>query len=164
MDLNNCTREIIGRWGKYCSMSCRTQGQYKGRSFSCFTCGRHIYKSPQGIKRSKSGNYFCSKKCQTVWRNKVVFIGENHPNWKHGESAYRRILSATNNEKVCTLCRISDERVIIVHHIDKNRNNNNITNLVWLCNNCHYLVHHYANEKKRLSELLKNSLVDVVQQ
>jgi len=42
---------------------------------------------------------------------------------------------------------------LIVHHIDKNRNNNGIENLIWLCQNCHYLVHHYTDDRKRLSEL-----------
>ena len=52
-------------------------------------------RSPLAIKKSKSGKYFCTKKCQTIWRNKILYTGENHSNWKDGESAYRRILETS---------------------------------------------------------------------
>ena len=146
-------------WGKYCSISCRTKSQFKGKYLNCFICSKEIYRSPKDLKNSNSGKFFCSKSCQTVWRNKVLFVGKNHSNWKHGISAYRRILKATEKEQICTLCRTGDIRVLIVHHKDKNRKNNTIDNLVWLCHNCHYLVHHFDNEQVRF-----NNMVAVVQQ
>ncbi len=142
-------------WGKYCSIACRTKGQLKGIIFLCFICNKNVYRTKMDIKKSKSGNYFCSKRCQTIWRNTILYTGENHSNWKHGKSAYRRILEATGIEKICVMCKISDKRIIIVHHIDKNRKNNNLTNLTWLCNNCHYLVHHYGEEQIKLNLILK---------
>ena len=142
-------------WGKYCSVACRHKGQLKGEYVDCFTCGKSVYKSPFNLTKSKSGKHFCSKRCQSIWRNEVLFIGDKHSNWKHGKSAYRRILKSSGKEQICLLCRMIDKRVLIVHHCDKNRNNNAITNLVWLCNNCHYLVHHYINEKNKLSVLLE---------
>jgi hypothetical protein len=141
-------------WGKFCSITCRNNGQLRGKIISCFICNKKVYKANADIKKSKSGNFFCSKRCQTIWRNSIVFVGEKHANWISGESAYRRILEAVRPEKICLMCKISDERVIIVHHIDKNRRNNNVSNLTWLCNNCHYLVHHYTKEKEKLNKLL----------
>lgn len=153
----NCKKELYVKpthlkkgWGKYCSITCRTKGQLRGKYFACSICTKKIYRAPLAIKKSKSGKYFCSKTCQTVWRNTILFIGENHSNWRHGESAYRRILTAEGIEKKCVLCKIDDERIIIVHHLDKNRLNNKVVNLIWLCNNCHYLVHHYTEEQKKL--------------
>lgn len=32
--------------------------------------------------------------------------------------------------------------ILGVHHKDKNRNNNNISNLIVLCPNCHSIEHH----------------------
>lgn len=142
-------------WGKYCSIDCRNKGQLRGEKVCCSICKKEVYRSPLAIKRSRSGKYFCSKICQTVWRNKIIFIGENHANWKNGESAYRRILKASGRLEICTLCETSDKRVLMVHHFDKNRKNNKITNLIWLCNNCHYLVHHYNDEAIKLRELIK---------
>ena len=63
------------------------------------------------LRKSKSGNFFCSKSCQTVWRNKYLFSGENHANWLHGESAYRDILKRANKEQICILCRTNDLRI-----------------------------------------------------
>lgn len=142
-------------WGIYCSISCRTKGQLQGKTFPCYVCSKEVYRSPLDIKKSKSGKYFCNKTCQTIWRNKILFIGENYLNWKNGKSAYRSILEAEGIKKQCTICYIEDERVIIVHHIDKDRTNNNVTNLIWLCNNCHYLVHHYKEEQKKLYSIIK---------
>jgi 5-methylcytosine-specific restriction endonuclease McrA len=41
----------------------------------------------------------------------------------------------------CKGCGISDNRVLIVHHKDGNRKNNNTDNLEWLCCNCHAISH-----------------------
>lgn len=113
------------------------------------------------LVRSKSKKFFCSKTCQTIWRNKIVFIGENHANWKFGESAYRRILAADGKDRICKLCATDDKRILIVHHQDKNRRNNKIENLAWLCHNCHYLVHHFEGTKDKLRKIDDNMVVVV---
>lgn len=139
-------------WGKYCSARCRGGAQFKGKNVKCFICGKEVYRSPKGLVRSKSGKYFCSKSCQTLWRNNT-FKEENHANWVNGESAYRNILARSDKISICHLCGISDKRVLSAHHIDHQRTNNRIENLTWLCFNCHYLVHHYRDidEKVRKS-------------
>ena len=43
--------------------------------------------------------------------------------------------------EMCGICKISDKRVLVVHHVDSNRKNNTFKNLMWLCRNCHCLVH-----------------------
>jgi predicted HNH restriction endonuclease len=40
--------------------------------------------------------------------------------------------------------------VLAVHHVDQNRTNNKVTNLAWLCHNCHHLVHRYPIERKKV--------------
>lgn len=137
-------------WGKYCSRNCVFESQKKGKIVLCFICKKRVYKAPKELTRSKSGKFFCTKVCQTIWRNKIVFIGENHANWKYGESAYRRIVKGAKIERICVLCHSKDERVLAVHHKDKNRRNNKIENLTWLCHNCHYLVHHYEEARIKL--------------
>jgi 5-methylcytosine-specific restriction endonuclease McrA len=44
---------------------------------------------------------------------------------------------------ICGCCGIKDERILLIHHRDCDRKNNNISNLVWLCWNCHFLVHNF---------------------
>lgn len=128
-------------WGKYCSIKCRSKAQYLGKSVYCSTCNKKIYRSPKLIERSKSGKYFCSKSCQTIWRNNE-YIGEKNSNWKNGQRAYRNILIRSGRKQICVLCGVVDERVIIAHHVDHKRSNNTLDNLIWLCLNCHFLVHH----------------------
>jgi hypothetical protein len=56
--------------------------------------------------------------------------------------------------RVCKLCGIKDLRILAAHHIDRNTENNKVDNLIWLCHNCHYLIHHDVNEEKKLMEVL----------
>ncbi len=128
-------------WGKYCSIICRSLSQRKGKFIECFVCKRETYKSPKELIRSKSKKWFCSKSCQTIWRNSY-YIGERHGNWKSGEKSYRDRLLRTKIKQMCLFCKLDDKRILAVHHLDRNRQNNKLENLVWLCHNCHYLIHH----------------------
>lgn len=136
-------------WGKYCSPVCQYQGRKTGRTVPCYICGKKTYKPKQKLTRSKSGKYFCSKSCQTRWRNSV-FVGPKHANWKDGKNTYRTILNRMGIPKICRRCATADSRILAGHHIDRNPRNNSPKNLAWLCHNCHFLVHHYKVEKERL--------------
>lgn len=133
-------------YGKYCSRNCHHESQRNGQVFACFICNKETYRSIKYQKRSKSGKFFCSKSCQTVWRNSIEYVGNKHPNWKDGVNVYRDILKRTKLDQFCAKCLGTDVRILAVHHKDKNRQNNNASNLTWLCHNCHFLVHHYKNE------------------
>ncbi len=132
-------------WGKTCSIKCRNEILRTGKLVQCFSCQKEIYKDRSTILRSESNNFFCNKSCQTIWRNKL-YTKEKHANWTTGISSYRNILKRENRSLVCVKCFTADSRILAVHHRDKNRNNNNVDNLTWLCHNCHYLVHHYEAE------------------
>lgn len=136
---------IIKGWGKFCSRDCQRIGQFKGTEIKCYTCEKSVYRSQAELRKSKSGKFFCGKSCQTIWRNSIVFVGMNHPNWKSGDNqAYRSKLIRSDAKKVCQRCGHSDKRVLVVHHIDRSHQNNSIDNLTWLCANCHYLVHNHS--------------------
>jgi len=128
-------------WGKYCSKKCQNQSQMIGEYVECSNCNKEIYRSPKELRVSKSRNFFCNKSCQATWKNKNILYGENHKNWKNGENAYRNIMKRSKKKAICTHCNTTDFRVLVVHHIDKNRQSNHIDNLQWLCHNCHHLVH-----------------------
>ena len=141
-------------FGKYCSRKCSHESARNGMVVKCFVCKKDIYKSKKAIDGSKSKKYFCDKSCQTTWRNSMVFIGKNHSNWKDGKTTYRSVLIKSKGEKKCTLCNNNDTRLLAAHHLDKNRMNNDISNLIWLCHNCHFLVHHYIKEKGALVKII----------
>lgn len=132
-------------WGKYCSKLCQNKAQKTGLDVSCTTCGKSFYRNALEIVRSKSGKYFCCKSCQTIWRNEQ-YSGELHSNWSGGKASYRAKLLRSELKQQCSKCGTLDRRVLAVHHRDKNRWNNSLFNLMWLCHNCHYLVHHDKRE------------------
>ena len=130
-------------YGKYCSRDCQYIGRRKGKYVTCDICNKEIWKTPKALKSSKSGKFFCGRSCQTKWRNKI-FSGDKHPNWQGGEHRqYRSFMLQGHKKQICKLCGLKDKRVLVVHHLNSNRKNNDLDNLIWLCCNCHYLVHHY---------------------
>ncbi|MFH1508696.1 MAG: HNH endonuclease [bacterium] len=71
--------------------------------------------------------------------------GENHPQWKYGKYYYLPLMKR-KKKMICMKCNEKNKKVLVVHHIDRNRKNNELENLIWLCRNCHYLVHQYKEK------------------
>lgn len=134
-------------YGKYCSIKCRGESQKKGKYVNCDICGEKVWKMPKDLKSSKSGKFFCSKSCQTKWRNKY-YSGDKHRLWQGGVYVYRDVMIKSNIDQICKKCGIDDLRVLVVHHKDRNRKNNHLNNLVWLCRNCHSLIHNHDEKIK----------------
>jgi hypothetical protein len=128
-------------WGKYCSKECQAKAQIRGRWVECNYCGKRIWRTPKDFKRSKTKKFFCSVSCHCSWENKNIRCGENAPNWIAGQTVYRRLLRRYDKVEKCNKCGIDDKRILVVHHRDSNRRNNDVENLEWLCRNCHYLAH-----------------------
>ena len=129
--------------GRFCSITCKGLAHRNGKEYSCARCSKVVYRTKYRLTKSKSGKLFCSKSCQTKWRNEE-FVGPKHANWLHGRASYQSVLTRNKIIPICSLCKTIDKRVLAVHHIDRNRLNNSLTNLTWLCHNCHFLVHHYG--------------------
>ena len=138
---------------KYCSSICMRLGSRTGKIVNCHSCGKEVYKTKKALRVSKSKTYFCTKSCQTKWRNSV-FIGPKHANFKDGKHSYRSVMLRNKIPKICNVCKTEDKRILAVHHIDHNRKNNSLSNLAWLCHNCHFLVHHDKEVEKKFMEAL----------
>lgn len=143
-------RHLKRGWGKFCSQLCQFAAQRTGSNYICRTCGKEVYRTPKESEHSRSGNFFCNKICHAVWKNGHSLAGENHVGWKHGEHAYRNIMKRAKIDPICRDCKISNFRVLLVHHKDRNRKNNKLENLVWLCHNCHFLEHYDDKRKKNM--------------
>lgn len=49
--------------------------------------------------------------------------------------------------KKCPICGWNEyPEAFVIHHIDHNRHNNDLSNLIVLCRNCHFLVHRGLKE------------------
>ncbi|MBI4250182.1 HNH endonuclease [Candidatus Uhrbacteria bacterium] len=148
VECQRCTAEFYIKpshqrlgYGKFCTRKCADESKKSGKYVFCEICSKKTWKTPKDFKKSKSGLFFCTKSCQTKWRN-AVYSGKNHPLWVDGGSTYRNVLLKSGVKQKCRICKSTDRRILIVHHIDKNRKNNRTENLAWLCHNCHFLVHH----------------------
>lgn len=73
--------------------------------------------------------------------------GEKHPNWQGGKSFEPygieffdiRELALERDNFRCVNC--GAKRILCVHHIDKNKLNNDVENLITLCRSCHMKLH-----------------------
>lgn len=112
----------------------------------CPVCGKTFKK----LKSKLTRDNYCSKECSAAGRNKyTINIVDS--------TAYRRNAFLTYEHK-CSVCGWDkDERVLEVHHLDENRSNNNISNLIILCPTCHKFLtlHLYTYEELKTLNLNK---------
>ncbi len=155
-----CLKEFYGKpyflkigQAKYCSQKCMRLASRTGKVVTCHSCGKEVYKTKKALRVSKSKTYFCTKSCQTKWRNSV-FVGPKHANWIDGRNSYKSVMLRNKVPKICKLCKNKDSRVLAVHHLDHDRKNSNLSNLIWLCHNCHFLAHHDKETIKYMETLV----------
>jgi 5-methylcytosine-specific restriction endonuclease McrA len=67
-------------------------------------------------------------------------VGEDNPMYLNGIAMYRR-----HKKSECNRC--GSTKLLLVHHIDENRTNNDPTNLETLCRKCHQ--NHHGIEERR---------------
>lgn len=135
--------------GKYCSLICvgknkTSHSAVKNRqpNSECAYCFKQFYRSPSK-RKTKSGLVFCCRKHKDL-AQKLNGRKEIHPShYGTGTGLYnyrKRALEFYGS--VCDSCGYSKyEKLLEVHHIDKDRNNNKLTNLRVLCIRCHLEQH-----------------------
>jgi hypothetical protein len=163
----------------YCSKRCRYFAEYE--ECVCKTCG----KTYQRNKLSKKSAQYCSVAC--IQRYPCLFCGkiivgrvafQSHKNRKAiqycskqcaaiatstltGDLNYVvRGFAATilrNGKLACERCGFDDPDGLIVHHRDRDRENNEGSNLETLCGTCHILEHGRGSRKKAIS--VRNALL-----
>lgn len=114
---------------KYCSRTCYYKGRI-GKGLTEYECN-HCHKK---FNDSKSKNRkFCSRACVNKSEKET---------WKPTFTTIRKKLESRGKITQCQQCGYSEyPQILGVHHIDKNRNNNELSNLIVLCPICHSLAH-----------------------
>jgi hypothetical protein len=88
-------------------------------------------------KHSKEGTT-CSYSCS----NTFFRSGKNNPNWK--DNTYRTTCFE-HHKKECVIC--GENKIVAVHHMNEDRNDNRPENLIPLCPTHHQYVHsRFKNE------------------
>lgn len=89
-----------------------------------------------------------SKKAKIRHKNNpTIQVGKNNPNWKGGKRSYiertarNSIIKNGRSLKFCQKCKQKIKGLYNIHHKDRNRHNNNSSNLTVCCVNCHSKIH-----------------------
>lgn len=102
----------------------------KYQEVECAYCHKKFKRLKSELAKSKSGYVYCSHECGNKHKNLLRYNSEDG-------TEYRRN-AFLNYPHKCAACGYdADERVLEVHHIDENRKNNKIENLIILCPICH---------------------------
>jgi len=117
----------------------RPRYKYEKILKSCPVC-QNEFETQMGHEREKTT---CSHSCS----NTYFRSGEDNPNYKNGFSSRYRETAFASKLPECERCNWNIEKgVLEVHHIDRDRSNNDISNLEVLCPNCHDLEHYNSSD------------------
>jgi len=129
----------------------------------------HKHSDEQRMKiglKSKGNKYRLGKRHTDESKNKISkalegkYIREKSSNWQGGKSFeeygldFNRILRIKIRKRdnyTCQECNYTEKRLgykLSVHHIDYNKKNNKLNNLIGLCRNCHGQTNFKRNDWK----------------
>ena len=141
----NQKKSIRTGWKVYCSKRCRYLRAKTGKLTPCANCGQRIWV----IKSKQRQRNFCTKRCVAIAVNGSR-RGKNHPNYIHGRTVDYRSQAFERYGGRCAYCGYDRHlKLIEVHHIDGNRANWDLSNLIVLC------TWHHAAVTRRLA-VIKN--------
>jgi len=135
---------------RFCSLVCANKWQSKNPyrrpetivrlEKDCIWCGLTMKLSPSRAKRKK----FCSSNCHNEWRSFRMSLSRN-PNWRNGASKEKypqsyyviRNLALQRDDSLCQNPKCNQETdTINVHHINYDKQNCELSNLITLCASC----------------------------
>ena len=122
---------------KHCSKECRLK-QFRV-DIQCSYCN-NIYTTTKGkLKKSKANNHFCSNECKYKAASDSKHRYNTGPNPAAlTENTYRQRLLKEVKDPERVRCGYSEHvKLLDVDHIDSNRQNNELSNLQFLCVMCH---------------------------
>lgn len=127
--------------------------------YECAHCGKEIYRRPSEVAKNISGKFYCSRECGNIAKNQ---FREESGEWLNSHSSYRKRAFQEYPHK-CLVCGWNeDERILEVHHIDENREHNEIENLCILCPTCHRKItlgYYYLENSKLLPVLDEEEII-----
>jgi 5-methylcytosine-specific restriction endonuclease McrA len=131
--------------GNYCSSKCLAIGKWKHPTERMI---RHIRKAQRIAWKKRIGMKHTKKTKKLISDNrKGKALKEKNSRWNGGIGSYRKYIKI---EK-CEGCG-SKQKLLYVHHKDKNRHNNLLENLKVLCPKCHYKEHEGFNRWKKYAK------------
>jgi 5-methylcytosine-specific restriction endonuclease McrA len=150
------------RTATFCSKSCANYYRWKDKvnMVTCSVCGK-LFKCQPFFKRK-----YCSHACygtsikgrkspwnrgtEKIEKQRIKISGEKHFNWQGGKSFEPYSVSWKESLKALVRCRDNNKcsncgNFVLngdVHHIDYNKKNCVMSNLITLCHSCHSKTNH----------------------
>ena len=138
----NCKKEEEHHAKGLC-YNCYRKLSWKPKKKICKRCGREMPIHAKGV---------CPG-CYTT-----IFSLQYNKDWNYKN---RHNIDVTVYKKITQKCMICDfNKIIDLHHLDGNKENNSEDNLIGLCPNHHKMIHH-MNFKQEVINLLKEKGITV---
>ena len=114
----------------YCSSNC--YGLACRKEIPCVICGKLIL---TGLNKKT-----CSRSCANKNRAGIKYAGRRSKDKvKHQQALKLRLLRLRG--QACERCGYDILEILQIHHKNRNRKNNNLSNLELICPNCHAKEH-----------------------
>lgn len=125
----------------FCSTTC--YARFSTKEHPCLVCGTLI--------KASLNKKTCSRTCANIHRTGIKYtLSRPHDKVVDQRMIKLRLLKARG--RACEICGYSKVEILHTHHMDRNRQNNDLSNLKLLCPNCHYEEHYlkksWLNEDK----------------
>jgi len=136
-------REINRGNGRFCSRACarssRAGVRLKPDNARCSRCGKTFRRAPSKMRRVM----FCSREC----KDSAQGYGEDYdsrisPPHYTGSATSSDVAKRRLDMSQCSSCGYDSFPILHVHHRDRDRGNNDLSNLEVLCPNCHAERHY----------------------
>ncbi len=115
----------------------------------CAWCGKEVERTPSQINKNKTGYVYCSREHGNLHKN---FLRKLSGEWDNSSNYRTKAFNAYEHK--CACCGwCEDERILEVHHIDENRDNNELDNLIILCPTCHRKItlgYYFLNKENNI--------------
>jgi hypothetical protein len=123
--------EIKQNQGKvFCTMVC--YGAFSRKEKPCAVCKKPILAS--------FNKKTCSRACSNIYRAGIKYnIGRPKDKVRSQQALKIRLLEERG--RVCERCEYDKYQILEVHHRNRNRQDNNLENLLLICPNCHAEEH-----------------------
>ena len=137
---------------KYCSSACHGEGLQRRSQVSCAQCGKPFSRATSKLEKSRSGLSFCNRKCKEDGQaggGNAPQIRPSHygdAQTPHDRTLRARLIKVRGHR--CERCGLSEWLgagiPLEMDHVDGNAFNNDDSNLLLLCRNCHGLTSTFA--------------------
>ena len=160
---------FLRRRNKTVSDKCpECKGSHNKQKLICAYCGIEFYRPPSKINNSKSGFHFCCREHKDMAQRldggkEFIEMRPDHYSRVEeniGTEHIYRSMAMRNYLHRCAVCGWDEDELILqVHHIDANRKNNALDNLIILCPTCHAKItsHRYELIDRQIFKIQKSS-------